>query len=206
VQASTLIADSTAVDLEAVSPLRPFDMLIREISPAPSPDGGLRPVSSPFTLDFPVDAVERSIRLRCDPGERTGLFEWSEGRGWSCVGIPSRENGSVLIARPGTYAFLADRLPPELGQVSLEPTPSGGSFYRSSYCAVPVREEGSGVDPWSASAELDGIWVVCEWDEHRGRLVIPIPSSMPPGRKTLAVEVSDRAGNVSAGQFGFMLE
>jgi hypothetical protein len=203
--AAVVVPDSTVMELDAVSALRRFALLMRDAAGEP-PEGGLRPVSGAFTLEFPGDALARSIRIVCDPGPRTGLFELSEGRGWSCIGVPARENGSVAVDRPGTYAFFTDHLPPEMTHVSLERSPSGGSFYRPLYCSVPVREKGSGIDPWSAAATLDGEPVVCEWDEYRERLVIPIPASIPAGRKVLSVEVSDRAGNVTAGEFGFMLE
>jgi hypothetical protein len=203
--AAAVIPDSTAVEFEAVSALRRFALLVRDAAGAPA-QGGLEAVSGAFMIDFPPDAVKRSILVSCDPGPRTGIFELREGRGWSCVGVPERENGSVSIERPGTYAFFSDRLPPEMTHVSLERSPSGGSFYLPVYCSVPVREEGSGIDPWSASATLDGAPLICEWDENRERLVIPIPAFIPAGRKVLAVEVSDRAGNASAGEFGFMLE
>lgn len=205
-RAAAVVADSIPVELEAVSPRRPFEAVLREGSLPADPAGGLQPVSGSLSIDFPVDALGERIRLHCEPGERTGLFEWLDGRGWSCVGVPARENGYVSVDRPGIWAFLRDPIPPELRHAALERSPSGGSFYRPVFCVVPVREEGSGVDPWSATATLDGMTVVCEWDEYRERLVIPIPASVPPGRRTLAVEVSDRAGNVSAGEFGFMLE
>jgi hypothetical protein len=69
-----------------------------------------------------------------------------------------------------------------------------------------VTEDGTGVDPWSAVAVLGGERVVCEWDEFRKRLVIPVPASFPAGHTVLSVEVSDRAGNRSVGEFGFVLE
>lgn len=197
--------DSTAMELTAVSAIRPFAAILEPAPGAQAPDE-LQPVSGAFTVDFPSEALAGSIRIACEPGVRAGLFAHREGRGWSCVGVPARENGRVSIARPGVYAFFRDPIPPRIRHVALERSPSGGSFYRAVSCVVPVEEEGSGIDPWSASARIDGEPAVCEWDEYRERLVVPIPLSIAPGRRTLVVEVSDRAGNVSAGEYGFVLE
>ena len=45
-----------------------------------------------------------------------------------------------------------------------------------------------------------------EWDEFRKRLYIPIPSKRPAGPVTLRVEISDRAGNSSVDEYGFVIQ
>ncbi|MDD3643442.1 MAG: M23 family metallopeptidase, partial [Candidatus Krumholzibacteria bacterium] len=142
VRGEAVIDDTTTVELEPVSPLRPFEVIVGEAPPRAVETDGLHPLSSPFTIDFPVDATARPIRLHCGAGERTGLFQLLEDGRWSCVGVPARQGGSVSIGEPGTYALLEDRLPPRMRHVTLERTPSGGSFYRDLYCSVPVTDEG----------------------------------------------------------------
>ena len=90
--------------------------------------------------------------------------------------------------------------------MAVEKNHEGSGFFKPYFCSVPVREDGTGVDPWSAEARLNGERVVCEWDEFRKRLVIPVPASFPAGHAVLSVEVGDRAGNRSVGEFGFVIE
>jgi len=96
--------------------------------------------------------------------------------------------------------------PPAIASPSLVKGAGGGTFFRPVFCSLKVTEEGSGIDPWSAEAFINGSRMVCEWDGFRGRLVIPIPGFIEPGRAGLHVEVSDRAGNRTVGEFGFMIQ
>ena len=90
--------------------------------------------------------------------------------------------------------------------MALEKKHAGSGFFRPYFCSVPVKEDGTGVDPRAAVAILGGERVVCEWDSFRERLIIPVPTFFPAGHTVLTVEISDRAGNRSAGEFGFVLE
>jgi hypothetical protein len=90
--------------------------------------------------------------------------------------------------------------------VASEPVARGSGFYGSIRYYVPVREDGSGIDPYSAAATMNGEPLVCEWDGIGNRLVLPIPAALPRGAARLHVELSDRTGNRSAGDFSFMLE
>ena len=83
---------------------------------------------------------------------------------------------------------------------------AGSGFFKRKLCYVPVHERGSGVDAESAAAFLNGKRVVCEYDAYRARLAIPLPRTYPPGPANLRVEISDRAGNRSAGEFSFVVE
>jgi hypothetical protein len=116
------------------------------------------------------------------------------------------EGGYASILKPGKYMLIHDGIPPIIEHVAVETGHAGSGFFKPYYCSVPVKEEGTGVDPWAAEAWLDGQRVVCEWDEFRKRLVIPVTASHPAGHTVLTVEVSDRAGNRSVGEFGFVLE
>ena len=146
------------------------------------------------------------MRLRCAIGPKAGLFRWNGKKGWKCVGVPAMEGGYAQVDRPGRYVFLSDRIPPIVEHVAVEKSHPGSGFFKPYFCSVPVTEDGTGVDPYGCRATLGGERVVCEWDEFRGRLVIPVPASFPAGRTVLSVEVSDRAGNMSVGEFGFVLE
>jgi len=116
------------------------------------------------------------------------------------------EGGEITIPEPGIYAFLRDGLPPGFDTVAIEESTAGSGFFKPFRYYVPVTETGCGVDPYGVSAFLNGERIVCEWDEPRERLYIPLPASYPAGRATLRVEISDRAGNSSVDEFSFVIQ
>ncbi len=179
--------------------------IVRECSMPGAAAGGLVAVTGSFSIEFQEDRIQ-SLRLRCNPGNKAGLFRWNERKGWKCVGVPAMEGGEVTIARGGIYAFFRDGLPPDFRTVATEGAERGSGFYRPIRYYVPVAENGCGVDPYAARAFINSSAVVCEWDEIRSRLYIPIPSSMPAGPVTLKVEIADRAGNMSVGEYSFVIQ
>ena len=178
---------------------------VEECTMPGAPPGGLVPVSPAFRLDFRIDRIAK-LGMICEPGERVGLFRWRGERGWKCVGVPAMEGGEISIPSPGTYAFFRDGLPPGFDAVAIEESPPGSGFFKPYRYYVPVTETGCGIDPYAAKAFLNGAWVVCEWDDPRERLYIPLPASYPAGPATLRVEISDRAGNSSVDEFGFVIQ
>jgi hypothetical protein len=64
--------------------------------------------------------------------------------------------------------------------------------------AVPVRDEGSGVDPASVQAWLDGNAIIVEPDPPRDRLLVELPDDLAAGDHVLGLEIADRAGNFAA--------
>ncbi len=204
--ASFTLSDSLEARLEGPSLRDVTSLVISEVPMRGVVPGGLVPVSVPFSVDFPGENLSKPMRLHCEPGAKVGLFIWKEEKGWKCVGVPAMEGGYVSVGRPGTYIFLSDGIPPAIEHVAVEKNHAGSGFFKPYFCSVPVTEDGTGVDPWAAEAILGGERVVCEWDGFRKRLIIPVPASFPAGHTVLTVEVSDRAGNRSAGEFGFVLE
>jgi hypothetical protein len=174
-------------------------------SPGPLP-AGLRAVSEPFFIDFSPAQFIRPLELVCSTDKRTGLFRFDPEKGWRCVGVPWVESGRIKVNRTGFYAFFSDGIPPDIKHAAIEQTPRGSGFFKSYIISMPVVESGSGVDPYSAQAFLNDTPVVCEWDDFRERLYIPVTASTPAGSVILRVELSDRSGNRSAGEFGFVLE
>lgn len=178
--------------------------IVRE-NPMPGPADGLAAVSAAFSIEFQEDRIQ-SLRLRCDPGKKVGLFRWHEKKGWKCAGVPAMEGGEVTISQGGIYAFFRDGLPPDFRTVAFVESQPGSGFFKPVMYYVPVIEKGCGVDPYATSVSINGSTVVCEWDELRSRLDIPIPASMPAGPVTLQVEITDRAGNRSVGEYSFVIQ
>ncbi|MFA4949069.1 MAG: hypothetical protein WC674_11280 [Candidatus Krumholzibacteriia bacterium] len=179
------------------------------VSEAPDPGRkapGLEPVTVPFSLDFPIEGYARPLQCGFDSGRAAGLYRWNGKVGWRCVGVPEREGGMVDVKRPGVYAIFIDANAPVLKRLAFTRRTAGSGFFKRKLYYVPVYDGGSGVDAESATAILNGARVVCEYDEYRSRVAIPIPASYPAGHARLRVEVSDRSGNRNAAEFSFMIE
>ncbi|MCK4537517.1 MAG: M23 family metallopeptidase [Candidatus Krumholzibacteria bacterium] len=205
-RAEIVVGDSIRAVLRAPSVRGKVVCLVGDVS-MPGPAGnGLRAVSGAFSIRFMEPSLRRRLVLEAEMERRTGLYIWKKDKGWRCVGIPAMESDAVMIGRPGTYVFLRDGIPPVIKHAALEKNHGGSSFFRNVTCTLPVIEDGSGIDPYSTEAAINGEPVVCEWDGLRDRLVIPLPVSMAPGNVTLEVSVSDHAGNRTAQRFGFVIQ
>ncbi len=205
-KADIMLDDTLQATLEAPSVRRAVTVILGSV-PAPGAfPAGLKSASEPFTIDFAVETLRRPLELRLDMGRKTGLFRWQNAAGWKCVAVPAMEGGTSGIDSPGIYIFLTDGIPPLIRHAALSENTGAGGFFKPYFCYLPVVEEGSGIDPWSAEAVLNGQRMVCEWDPFRSRLVIPLPAFIEPGQAGLRVEISDRAGNRTVGEFGFMIQ
>jgi hypothetical protein len=122
------------------------------------------------------------------------------------VGVPARDGGLVDVRRSGTYAVFADSTAPVVKRPGFTRRGPESGFFKARLCYVPVHESGSGVDADATTAYLNGKRVVCEYDEYRGRLAIPVPRSFPRGPAKLRVEAVDLAGNRSAAEFNIVIE
>ena len=198
--------DGLMIRLTAPSVRGTAALMVRE---APDPgrrSPGLEPVAAPFSLEFPIEGYARPLRCGFDSGRAAGLYRWNGKAGWRCVGVPEREGGMVDVGRPGVYAIFTDAQAPVLKGLAFTRRTGGSGFFKRKLYHVPVYDGGSGVDAESATAILNGARVVCEYDEYRSRLTIPVPASYPAGPARLRVEISDRSGNGSAAEFVLVIE
>ena len=203
---SIAAGESLAVWIQAPSVRGAAIVLADATARAAAAQPGLAPVGRPFTLDFAPEAFARYPLCSFAARRRAGLYRLNaEGR-WRCVGVIAGETRAIEIRSPGTYAVMIDTEPPALRASALtrESPPSG--YFKRLLFAVPVHEEGSGIDAESVSAFLDGRRVVCEYDGYRARFVVPLPHSHPRGQARLRIEAADRAGNVAAAEYSVMIE
>ena len=206
-RASFNASDSCAIRLTAPATRGRSALLVREAANPGRASQELVPVTPPFVLDFPLEGYARPLLCGFDEGSKAGLFRWGGGRvGWRCVGVPAKEGGMVEVRRPGTYAVFTDTEAPGLKALSSTRVNPGSGFFKRTLYYVPVREGGTGVDSESAVAVLNGERVVCEWDEYRRRLAIPIPRAYPRGSARLRIELGDLAGNRSVGEYSLVIE
>jgi hypothetical protein len=206
-RASFNASDRFAIRLKAPSIRGRSAVLVREaVNPArASPE--LVQLTPPFVLDFPLEGFARALLCGFDQSPKAGLFRWSGGRGgWRCVGVPENEGGMVEVKSPGVYAVFIDTKAPELKALSFTRANPGSGFFKRKLYYISVREGGAVVDSESAVAVLNGARVVCEWDEYRKRLAIPIPRAYPRGSARLRIELGDLAGNRTVGEYAFVIE
>jgi hypothetical protein len=116
------------------------------------------------------------------------------------------KGGDVDITESGTYAYLRDGLPPKIGDVKKSRDTSGSGFFKQYIYYITIEDKGSGIDPYSSRVFWNGEWTVSHWDQIRGKLYIPVPSSRSKKMVSLRVEIGDRVGNVAVRDFGFTLE
>ncbi len=198
--------DGLTIRLKAPSVRGTAALMVREAADPERKSPGLEPVAASFSLDFPIEGYARPLQCGFDSGRAAGLYRWNGKAGWRCVGVPGREGGMVDVGRPGVYAIFTDAQAPVLKRLAFTRRTAGSGFFKQKLYYVPVYDEGSGVDAESATAILNGARVVCEYDEFRSRLAIPVPASYPAGQARLRVEISDRSGNRSAAEFGLVIE
>lgn len=200
-------ADGVAMQLRAPSVRGRAAVLVRDAGVSSAHQAGLEAMTPPFSIEFAPASFSRWLQCGFESGGNAGLYRWDgERAGWGCVGVPGGVGGTVQLRRPGVYAVMRDTRSPELKKLSSVRGSPGSGFFKSRLSYVSVVEDGSGIDPESGAAFLDGVRVVCEWDEYRARLEIPIPRSRRPGPATLRVEIADLAGNKAAGEFSFVIE
>jgi hypothetical protein len=201
------LSGSLSVRMESPSVKGISPCLVSSFREAGRDSSGKNPISAPFSLDFSEDSFFRPIRLYPVTGGSVGLYRWeASDSAWKCVGIPEMEGGSVTIRESGAFAFFQDGIPPVIGTVKIERVPKGSGYFKSYSYYVPVKDSGSGVDPYSSAVYWNGEPVVGQWDAIRGNLYIPVPSSRKRGQVELRVEISDRSGNRAVEEFGFMLQ
>jgi len=198
--------DGLMIRLKAPSVRGTAALMVLEAPDPGRKSPGLEPAAARFSLDFPIDGYTRPLQCGFDSGRAAGLYRWNGKAGWRCVGVPEREGGMVEVRRPGVYAIFADTKAPVLKRLAFTRRTAGSGFFKRKLYYVPVHDGESGVDAESATAILNGARVVCEYDEYRSRLAIPLPASYPAGPARLRVEISDHSGNRNAAEFSLVIE
>lgn len=159
------------------------------------------PVAGDLIVELPAGTLPAG-----DVGADVLLCRWAEGR-WQRAGPPlAPETGRgayrFALGRPGTYAALADTVPPVIASAPVQAGPHPGygpavanlTPPRWDVFAVPVQDAGAGVDPASLRASWDGQPLVVEPDLPRARILVRIPDDAGAGLHRLDLEVGDLAG------------
>src|SRR5207245_7972036 len=135
------------------------------------------------------------------PDQRAlGIYRWDGLTSrWNFEGgdpVPDQAGVTLKLHRYGRFALLRDESPPVVDEVS----PAAGSVGLPRRLPVwaHVSEIGKGLDYDGVSFDLDGVSLESEYDPDRGCSRVLEPPLLAPGRHTLTVIATDRAGNSSA--------
>ena len=121
-----------------------------------------------------------------DSPERVGLYH-REARGWSLVRStydPASRTFRAELPGLGTFALLADDLPPRITPLRTPPRPAAGPYSRWALTAAVV-ETGSGLDAGSSYVEVDGRRVPTEWDADARRAALAASRAAARGDATV---------------------
>ncbi len=163
------------------------------------------PIESSVPVVFPAGGEDGLLpALERVPAR---VYRW-DGENWSGAYPLVVEGGrqGFKLGRPGLYAVFLDRKPPVLSVPGAEAgvlTLGTGPRYRIPGVTPPrwevfpvaVVEDGAGVDPSSVTATLDGKVLIPEPDLPRSRLLVELPTDVPPGTHFLTLAVADKCGN-----------
>jgi hypothetical protein len=199
-------ADTMTLRFVSDSVSQPSLCIISSYQGSVPPDSGRVQAVPPFRLRFRDDNFLEPMRIYTNAGEKIGFYRYDEDDStWSCLGDAGSGSG-ITISRPGVFALFRDGLPPRIGRLAISENPSGSGFFRDYSYFIPVEDSASGIDPYSPEILWNGEWMLCRWDDIRGRLYIPVPSSIPSGKVYLRAAVSDKLGNRSVENFSFVIE
>ncbi len=180
---------------------QPYGMLairVRTLDEIPLQDE-LTPVSRSFEIWPPYAAVEGVVSLRlpldaavATPGrllmyrhgrERWEAMRWLDNR----AGLESGSN------RFGVFAVMEDTVAPKIHV--LDPAAGQTPASRRPKIRAEITDKGSGIDTYAAT--FGGQWLLMEYDPEQDLLVWEQDEDLPAGAGTLAIEVTDLAGNVA---------
>jgi hypothetical protein len=161
----------------------------------------------------PLPATAADSLRRQDPA--TAVYRLSRKGDWSLQG-PCLPRGSGLgfeLESAGIYAVFVDRSRPYLGPGPFEGRVDtsaavdypGLSAARWQIVEIGMEDRGSGIDAATLQVRLNGEWLAAEPDLPRHRVLVGLPDALPAGAHRLDVEVSDRAGNVTARGYDLQL-
>jgi hypothetical protein len=160
------------------------------------------PARGPVAVAFPqiVDSLAMGPQAGVYRQDGSGRWQWVAAWGEATDGAV--EPGRWGLDRPGRHAIFRDTAAPYLPPAD---TPllvgenesrrrEGVTLPRWEMLAVPAEDGGSGLDPQSCRAVLDGRSLICEPDLPRQRFLLELPDSLGAGEHTLDFRVRDRAG------------
>ncbi len=92
----------------------------------------------------------------------------------------------------GDFCIIADTINPEIKGVNIFP---GKVFNTQTTIKCTIKDKESGIK--SYRGEIDGKWVLLDYDYKRNLVRFDIDKSLTKGKHTFTLEVSDKVGNIT---------
>ncbi|MDP8224775.1 MAG: M23 family metallopeptidase [Candidatus Lernaella stagnicola] len=170
--------------------------LIRISESAPRVPAWAAAVGKAYSFGEPWEPLRKKPRLtiHLPPGVKSaglGLYLFDRGTWWHL-----EKGHRAAVPLLGTYALLRDVEAPEIGEMLVEKS-------RRPWIRVFVTDRGSGISDRAIRVALDGKAQIVEFQPYKKQFRLRPAASLAPGRHTLSVALSDRAGNRANRSFSF---
>jgi len=186
-----------------------FRVVARDSLPVAPPDE-LVSAGAALRCDPADQYFERAARLFLPVGEqwrddaRVGLYRLTGARKWRWV-AGERSGGMVGgdISRFSEFAVMADLEPPAIR--GLRPREGSRSRRSRPVLRAKVKDGGSGVDWDSVYFTIDGEKLITAWEADAAAAWARPRRALPPGRHSVEIHASDRAGNEASERSWFYI-
>lgn len=122
-----------------------------------------------------------------------GQSFYAEGGSWK------GDNISVRTRSFGGYAISIDSIPPQIIPINIYP---GAKMSGRWSISIKIKDENSGID--SYRAEVDGKWILMEYDYKKDMLYYFFDEKVPSGKHDFQLTVVDNVGNKSIYKASFV--
>jgi hypothetical protein len=172
---------------------RPVAVQSRQL-PVPS---GLEPVGLAYDFGAPWEPLKSAVTVRLTPppgasNAHMGVYLYDRGTWWY-LGAGAQAKAPLLA----TYALLRDNGPPSLGEMFVDPG-------ERPTIRLTLSDFGSGISAGAVSVTLDGKRQLVDYQPLKNQLRFSPPIDLAPGEHTVALHVTDRAGNAAAQTYSFV--
>lgn len=163
---------------------------------APSQTYFRSPIYRLDPYDVPIRGnVELSITIPPNESqpERLGIYKFSKKGKWVFIDNDHKTPGAICGSAPAleSYVLILDDDPPQLSWLSPNLTTSD----RRPKFSLKVTDELSGVDDRSVTLEIDGRWMLMEYDPEADRIVGRPEEPLSRSQHQISVSVKDFCGN-----------
>jgi murein DD-endopeptidase MepM/ murein hydrolase activator NlpD len=118
---------------------------------------------------------------------------YAEGGSWK------GDNISVKTRSFGGYAIRIDSIPPQIIPINIYP---GANMSKRWSISIKIKDELSGIE--SFRAEVDGQWILMEYDYKKDMLYYYFDEKVSPGKHEFKLTLKDAVGNQSIYQASFV--
>ena len=149
---------------------------------------------------FKSMVVSIKPKRKCNP-DYLVLAEKNRWGNWVYAGNDIREDGSVFASPStfGEFCLMADSAAPEISPVNFR---SGGTLSSTQKTiSVRVKDDFAGINSEKIYPELDGSWILMEFDNKSGTITHRFRERPERGKHILRVMVYDNVGNMAQKTF-----